>query len=230
VRQHADATLGWRAFKGGVFFLVALAVLVLVPAWSLTYGPGWAVLAHFAFWMAALTVYFVNYDPQLVERRLHAGPGAEREPEQKRIQLAASLAICALFAVPALDHHFGWSPVPPGLEVLGHAMIAAGFIAMFFVFRENSFASSIVEVDDGQKVIATGPYSQVRHPMYTAALVLFAGVPLALGSWWGLILVVPLVAALVLRLQAEEQLLVRELAGYADYTRRVRFRLVPGVW
>ena len=136
-------------------------------------------------WTLALTLYFVKHDPALAERRLRAGPTAEREPAQKRIQLVASIVICGLFLVSALDYRFGWSVVPDSAVIAGHVLVAAGYLIMFMVFRENSFAASTVEVSAGQKVVSTGPYALVRHPMYAGAAVMFIGVPLALGSWGG---------------------------------------------
>jgi protein-S-isoprenylcysteine O-methyltransferase Ste14 len=114
--------------------------------------------------------------------------------------------------------------------LLGDLMTVLGFAVMYRVFRENTFAAATVTVETGQRVITTGPYARVRHPMYAGALLLFLGTPLALGSWWGLAVYIPSLAVLVARLRDEEQFLMRNLAGYADYRRRVRFRLLPGVW
>jgi protein-S-isoprenylcysteine O-methyltransferase Ste14 len=132
--------------------------------------------------------------------------------------------------VPALDHRFAWSRVPIHFVVAGDLLVAAGFVIVFLVFRENSFASAAIEVGAGQKVIETGPYGLVRHPMYAGALVLLAGIPLALGSFWGLLALVPFTGVIAWRLLDEEAFLSRELPGYEAYRGRVRHRLVPGVW
>jgi protein-S-isoprenylcysteine O-methyltransferase Ste14 len=224
------ASLGWRAFRGIVIFMLFTAFLIFAPAWTLSYWQAWLFLAVFTLCTAATTLYFLKYDPDLVKRRMHAGPTAEREPSQKRIQLFASLALCAIFVVSALDHRFGWSSVPVAIVVLGNLAVIAGFVMIFFVFRENAFASSTVEINAGQRVISTGPYALVRHPMYAAAVVMFAGIPPALGSWWGLLTVIPLLATLILRLTDEERFLVHNLAGYEAYRRSVPHRLVPGIW
>jgi protein-S-isoprenylcysteine O-methyltransferase Ste14 len=132
--------------------------------------------------------------------------------------------------VPALDHRFSWSRVPLAVVVAGDVLVGVGFLIVFLVFRENSFASAVVEVSAAQKVIDTGPYARVRHPMYAGALVLLAGIPLALGSLFGLLVLVPFAAILVARLLDEERFLVRELPGYAAYRQKTRYRLIPYVW
>jgi protein-S-isoprenylcysteine O-methyltransferase Ste14 len=229
--QHPpSASLNRRALSGTLKFFAVLAVLIFVSAGSLRYWQGWVCLVHFFAWSAGTTLYFLKRDPALVERRLKAGPTAEREAGQKRIQLLASLVICATFIVSALDHRFGWSSIS-GLGVLtGNALLALGFWIVVVVFKANSFASAIIEVGAGQKVISTGPYAWVRHPMYSGALIMFGGIPPALGSWWGLLTLPLLAAILAVRLLDEERYLTRNLPGYGDYCARVRYRLVPGLW
>jgi len=229
-RASPGAGLGRRAIKGTILFVLALWLLIFLPAGSVAYWQGWLLWAHFSLWSAAGTWYFLKRDPALVQRRLRSGPGAEREPAQRRIQLFLSIVMCSLFVLSALDHRFGWSGMPWPIAIAGNVLIAAGYFLIFLVLRENSFAASTIEVAPDQTVIATGPYALVRHPMYAGALVMFAGMPLALGSWWGLLLVVPLVAGLIARLRDEEAYLVRNLPGYEAYRNGVRWRLVPGVW
>ena len=149
---------------------------------------------------------------------------------QKRIQLFASIFVCALFVVSALDHRLGWSTVPTSVVLIGNVLVAAGFWFVFVVFRENSFASSIIEVGADQKVIDTGPYAILRHPMYAGALVLFGGVPLALGSWGGLFTLLPVAAIFAIRHIEEEKYLAHNLPGYTEYCSKVTDRLIPGVW
>jgi protein-S-isoprenylcysteine O-methyltransferase Ste14 len=176
-----------------------------------------------------MTWRLLAHDPALLERRL-AGPGSEKEPEQKRIQIFTSIFVLAVLIVSTLDYRFGWSLVPTSVVILGDVLVALGFLVVSAVFRENSFASSTIQIATDQRVISTGPYAWVRHPMYSGALLLFVGVPLALGSWWCLLAVIPLIASLIARLRHEELYLLEKLPGYADYHRRVRNRLVPGVW
>jgi protein-S-isoprenylcysteine O-methyltransferase Ste14 len=140
------------------------------------------------------------------------------------------VVVAAFLVLPGLDHRFGWSQVPLPLVVLGHLLVVAGFAVVWAVFRANSFGSSIVEVMPGQRVVDTGPYAVVRHPMYAGGLLLFLGTGLALGSWWGTLLVVPITAGLVARLLHEERFLAERLDGYASYQQRLRWRLVPGLW
>ena len=230
LQQHSADSLSRRAFAATAKFLVVLALLIFLPAGSIRYWQGWLFWINFAVCCFAFTPYFLKHDPALLERRLRAGPAAEREPLQKRLQALASICVGAIFVVSALDYRMGWSSVPTSVVVLGNVLVAIGFWLTFWVFRANSFASSTIELSAGQRVIDTGPYALVRHPMYAAALLLFCGVPLALGSWWGLLVLLPLLAVLVVRLLDEEVFLARNLPGYTEYCAKVRYRLLPGVW
>jgi protein-S-isoprenylcysteine O-methyltransferase Ste14 len=221
------AARSWRSLAGFVPFL---ALLIFLPAGTLAYWQGWVYLGVFVACCALMTAALLKLDPALVARRLAVGPKAEREPAQKRIQWIASLCLLALYILSALDWGQGWSTVPTGVALLGDLLTVLGFAVMYRVFRENSYAAATVTVEAGQRVVSTGPYALVRHPMYAGALLLFLGTPLALGSWWGLAVYIPSVAILVARLRDEEQFLLRNLSGYDDYCRRVRFRLVPGLW
>jgi protein-S-isoprenylcysteine O-methyltransferase Ste14 len=230
MQNRANRPLTERAIKATLEFLATLWVLIFVPVWSLSYWQGWLLWLHVCTWCGALTLYFARHDPALLERRLSAGPAAEREPSQKRIQAFAAVAAISILVVSVLDHRFGWSAVPAGAVLLGNALVVLGFLAVFVVLRANTFASAIVEVTPGQRVVSSGPYAVVRHPMYSGALLLFSGIPLALGSWWGLAGVAAMAGVLVARLLDEERYLVRHLPGYDDYRREVRWRLLPGVW
>lgn len=211
-------------------FVVSLLALVFLPAWSLRYWQGWLFVVVFGGAAVAISLYLLKHDPQLLAKRLKAGPGAEKERSQKIIQALASAGFVALMVVPAVDHRLGWSRVPAWLVIAGDCLIAAGYAIVFFVFRENSFTSSTVEIQEGQRVVSSGPYTVVRHPMYSGGLVLLAGVPLALGSWWAILLLIPFAALIVWRLVEEEKFLVERLPGYLQYRKTVRWRLGPGVW
>lgn len=219
-----------RALRANFKFAIVLAVLILVPAWSLQYWQGFLLWAHFCAWCTGLTLYFLKRAPALVERRMQAGAGAEPLASQKRIQLFNSVVIIALFVLSALDAGFGGSEVPIAWIIVGHAFVALGFLVIAIVFRENAFAAATVDISEGQRVISTGLYGFVRHPMYAGALILCLGIPLALGSWWGLLLILPLLGGLIARLVDEERYLTAHLSGYGDYCRHARHRLVPGVW
>jgi protein-S-isoprenylcysteine O-methyltransferase Ste14 len=211
-------------------FQIVLALLIFVPAWSLAYWQGWLVWALFLVCCVAITHYFLRHDRALIVRRMEAGPAAEREPRQKTIQSFAAVFVVAIFIVSSLDHLLGWSRVPLAVVIAGAALIAAGFAVMFAAFRDNSFAASTVTVAEDQRVIDSGLYAHVRHPMYTGALVMFAGIPLAMASWWGLVPALLLAATIVWRLTDEESYLARNLPGYEDYRGKVHARLVPGAW
>jgi protein-S-isoprenylcysteine O-methyltransferase Ste14 len=147
-----------------------------------------------------------------------------------RLQGLASLAYLAVFVVAGLDHREGWSRVPVAAVVAGDALVVLGMFVVFRVFRANTFTSAVVEVHRDQQVVSTGPYAVVRHPMYSGALVMMIGVPIALGSWWSLVPVAAMAAVIVVRLLDEEHLLANQLPGYGAYRRRVKHRLVPRVW
>ena len=221
----------WKKSLAGIAWLMsAMAVAIFLPAGTVVYWQGY--LYWFVFLGAAvlITAYFLRHDPDLIRRRLAAGPSAEQRGTQKIVQTFASVLFLALFVVSGLDRRFGWSSVPAVAVVLADALVAVGFAIVFLVFRENSHASATIEVSAGQRVISTGPYRHVRHPMYAGALLLLAGTPLALGSLAALLLVIPFAVVLIARLLDEERMLSVELAGYREYCRQVRFRLIPYVW
>jgi protein-S-isoprenylcysteine O-methyltransferase Ste14 len=228
--DESKTHLARRALKGLAWFALALAAMICLPAWSLTFWAGWLVWALFMGGVLAITLYFLRRDPDLIERRMKSGPGAEREPTQKRVQAVASVLFPALFVLSALDHRLGWSSAPAGVLLFGDGLIVIGFAVIFSVFQENSFASSVIEIGEGQKVVSTGPYALVRHPMYSGALLMIAGIPLGLGSLWGLAPAVLLCGALAWRSLDEERFLVNHLPGYEAYMRKVRWRLAPFLW
>lgn len=207
-----------------------IGLLLFVPAGTLRYWQAWVYLSIFTGASILTTLYLIRHDPALLERRMRGGPTAERRPAQKLIMLGTSLGFVGLLVVPALDVRSGWSIVPPGLVLLGDALVIAGFYFILIVYRENTFASATIELAKDQKVISTGPYAVVRHPMYAAALPYLLGTPLALGSYWGLVVFVAMLPFLSWRIFDEERFLSRNLPGYTEYQQRVRHRLVPFVW
>jgi protein-S-isoprenylcysteine O-methyltransferase Ste14 len=228
--QNAAPDLGRRAAEANAKFLVALAVMVFLVAGTLAYWQGWLFIANFAAWSAGSSVYFYHRDPALLEKRMRAGPAAETEPVQKRIQLFTSVVMIALIIVSVLDCRFGWSAVPVWAIIVGNLLISAGFLFVVFVLRENTFASATIQVSEDQKVVSTGLYALVRHPMYAGVLPLASGIPLALASLWGLVIVPLIFVGLILRLIDEERHLRRDLPGYEDYCLKVKYRLFPGLW
>ena len=222
--------LNKRAFGGLLCLLGCLAILLFLPARTLDYWQAWVFLAVFSTSVLAITLYLMKKDPRLLERRVKAGPGAEKERSQKVVQVVANIAFIAVIVVPALDRRFAWSAAPFFAVVAGDFLVALGLLVVFFVFKENTFTSAIVEVGAGQKVVSTGPYRLVRHPMYAGAVIMLLGVPLALGSWWGLFTIVPITLVIVWRLLDEEKFLARNLLGYSEYRDRVKYRLAPFIW
>lgn len=224
------ASLAYRAWLSVVLFAAFMAALLFGIAGTLRYWQAWVYLFLLLGLSALLTQELLHRDPALLERRMKGGPQAERRPAQRVIMVGASLAYLGLHVVPALDHRFHWSSVPVAGVVLGNVLFAIGFLFVGRVYRENTYTSATIEIHEGQRVIDTGPYGIVRHPMYSGALLYMLGTPIALGSYWGLLGFVLMLLVIVWRLQDEERMLARELPGYAEYRQRVRWRLLPGVW
>ena len=219
-----------KALAGLLLLFLAMAALLFIPAGARAWWQAWTFLSVYFTASLALTLYLVKEDPALLQRRMRGGPTAEKEPVQRIIMSIASLGFVGLLVVPALDHRFGWSRMPPYVALAGDVLVGAGWLAIFFVFRENSFTSAIIELAPDQKVVSSGPYAMVRHPMYSGALVMLLGIPIALGSWWGVLIVAAFLPALIWRLVEEERFLAKNLAGYAAYQSRVKYRLLPWAW
>jgi protein-S-isoprenylcysteine O-methyltransferase Ste14 len=219
-----------KAFAGLLFLFVAMAALIFVPAGTMDYWQAWTFLAVYLASSLVLSLYLMKADPALMQRRMRGGPAAEKEPVQKIIMTITLLGFVGLLVVPALDHRFAWSQMPPAMALAGDVLVGIGWLAIFFVFRENSFASATIELAPDQKIISSGPSALVRHPMYAGALVMLLGMPIALGSWWGILVVAAILPALIWRLFEEEKFLAKNLAGYVAYQNRVRYRLIPMVW
>jgi protein-S-isoprenylcysteine O-methyltransferase Ste14 len=225
--MSAPRSLKTRLILCCLFAVIFVAALLFIPARSLRYWQGWVFMAILFLPMPITSVYFMKRDPQLVERRLRT---KEKISEQKTIIRWAQLVFFAALLLPGLDYRFGWSRVPLWLTILSQLFVFAGYLITLWVMKENSFASRTVEIQEGQKVISTGPYRLVRHPMYFGGVLMLLFTPLALGSWWalpGFLLVIPLI---VLRLLNEEKMLCRDLPGYSDYCLRTRSRLLPLLW
>ncbi len=218
---------GWRRT---VLFVPILSVMLFAPAGTLRFWPGWLFAFVFMTSTIVIGVYFSKHDPKLVERRINAGPSAETDPRQKVIISLVLATFALLLVVPGLDHRWHWSDVPTWLMLAGNGGVVLSFAIFFVILKQNSYAASTVTVEPGQPVVSTGLYGVVRHPMYAGALLLIAAIPLALGSYWALLVGLGGLPALVWRLLDEERILRRDLPGYADYCRRVRYRLIPFVW
>jgi protein-S-isoprenylcysteine O-methyltransferase Ste14 len=210
--------------------LLAIGAMLFLPAGTLHYWQGWAFLGVFALSTWIPSVYLVRTNPAALERRMHAGPGLESRPLQKVISSIAFGSLAAMIVFSTLDHRYGWSAVPQAISVVGDALVSLGLGAAMLVVIQNGYAAANITVESGQTLVSSGLYGLVRHPMYTGNVILMAGIPLALGSYWSLIFVAPGLVVLALRIRDEEGLLEQELSGYREYEQKVHYRLVPHVW
>ncbi len=223
-------TLKMKTLFGFLQLILMLGICLFVPVWSFAFWQAWVYSIIVVVSSALITVYLWKKDPKLLERRVETGPGAEKEKTQKIIQLFVYILFFAILIIPSLDHRFGWSNVPIYIIIAGDILVALGYFIIFLVFRENTFAAATITVFADQKVITTGPYGIVRHPMYTGALIMFFGTPLALGSWWGMFVLIPITLIIIWRLLDEEKFLFKNLPGYKEYCEKIRYRLIPLLW
>jgi protein-S-isoprenylcysteine O-methyltransferase Ste14 len=222
-------SIGLRVTVQSILGLVSFAALLFLPAGTFNYWQAWVFLAVFV--VASLpTVFMVKKDPAALERRMHAGPVAETRTVQKVVAAGVYVVVAALLVFCALDHRFGWSPVPAAVSLAGDALVAAGLGIAIFTVIENRYAAATITVEEGQTVVSTGLYGLVRHPMYMGSMIMMAGIPLALDSWWGLVVLIPCLLGFGFRIRDEETMLINELNGYREYTQKVQHRLVPHVW
>ncbi len=219
-----------RLTASSVFGLAATGLILFGPAGTLRYWQAWVFIAVFTVTSIVPTIYLARTNPAALRRRMHAGPRAETRTVQKIIMTGSIVDLFAMMALSAFDHRMGWSTVPVWLCLLGDLLVAVGLSIAMLVVIQNSYAAATVTVEAGQTVASGGLYKLVRHPMYAGDLIMMVGMPLALGSYWGLLFVIPGVAVLVFRLLDEEQLLTQELPGYREYAQHVRYRLMPTVW
>ncbi|GAY17373.1 membrane protein [Mycobacterium sp. shizuoka-1] len=203
---------------------------MFLSAGTFDYWQAWVFLSMFAVTAWIPSIYLQITNPVALERRMRSGPIAEGRAIQKVVMIGLYGSLAAICVVSGLDHRFGWSSVPAALCVIGSLVAGAGFAVAVVVAVQNIYASTTVQVESGQKVVSTGLYGVVRHPMYTGNVLILVGLPLALGSFWALAFVMPGVAVLAARIHDEEKLLDRELAGYREYTQQVRSRLIPYMW
>ncbi|WP_319378114.1 isoprenylcysteine carboxylmethyltransferase family protein [uncultured Methanocorpusculum sp.] len=219
-----------KTYLNAAGFFVFFWLILFVPAWTLDFWQGWVYWSIFLAAEVFIILYFLKKDPELIRSRLRIGPSAEPERSQKIIQTFGGISYLLVLVIAGLDHRFGWSSVSPYLAIAGDILILAAFYVVYLTFRENHFTAAIVEVQNGQTVISTGPYAWVRHPMYAGTSLLVLASPFALGSLWALIPAFLVIAGIVLRLLEEEKFLGVNLSGYLEYCTKTRFRLIPFVW
>ena len=214
----------------GLVELVVFGSILFFPAGTFDYWQAWVFLVVVVLSAWIPTIYLQRKNPVVLERRMRGGPAAETRTAQKVVIGGLYLSLAAMVVVSVLDHRFGWSPVPPAICLVGDVLVAVGLGVVVLVIIQNSYAAATVQVEAGQKVVSTGLYGLVRHPMYTGNVIMMVGIPFALGSYWGLVFVVPGLIVLASRIRDEEKLLQEELDGYREYTQKVRHRLMPGMW
>lgn len=228
----AETKLSVPLFARSFIWFALMAVALFWGAGDWTWPQGWAFIAIFVLGSIGFSIYMMSRDPALLASRL--SPNQKGGPFWDRVFLFVFIALWFVWlAVMGLDaRRLQLSHMPLWLNVVGGILIVAGFLATMPVFLANSFAAPVVRIQEerGQRVIDTGPYAFVRHPMYAAAILYLVGMPFLLGSWWGFVFVPLYIGGVAPRAMAEERLLARDLPGYADYMTRVRWRLIPGVW
>lgn len=229
--DHADSAetgrIVFMALSRWSMVILLLGLFLFLSAGTFAYWQAWVYVAILGLSSLSFIVYYLKVDPGLIAGRMKV---REKEPEQRRIQQLSLLLFVAAFVIPGLDRRHGWSDVPIGAVLAADVMVLLGYVVFTRVMRENRYASRVIEIQQGQRVISTGPYAIVRHPMYVAVLMIYVIGPVALGSWWGILATVWLVPMLVARIRNEEVVLVKNLPGYADYLNQTRYRLVPGLW
>ncbi len=219
-----------QSFGGLFFLLIIMAALLFISAGTLIYLQAWIFLIVFGGAAFIITLYLMRNDPKLLKRRVAAGPIAEKLISEKIIQSITTFWFITMLVIPGLDYRLHLSSMPFFFCVLGDILLALSFYIIFLVFKENSFTSATIEVDRDQKVVSTGLYALVCHPMYMGAFILFIGMSLSLGSWWDFALFVIVMPALIWRIFDEEKFLKKNLSGYTEYTKKVRYHLIPFIW
>ena len=206
---------------------IVLGLFILVPAGTINYWQVYIYIAVLVVPMTFVLFYFLQNDPIFLERRTRA---KEKEKVQIIIQIVFTFILLSGFVIPGFDKRFGWSDIPIYIVIVADIVILFGYLIIFFVFKQNSYASRVVEVEKSQKVISTGLYGFVRHPMYIGVIIMFIPTPVALGSYWGLIPMVTIPLAIVFRILNEEKVLCKDLPGYKEYCQKTRYRLIPFIW
>jgi protein-S-isoprenylcysteine O-methyltransferase Ste14 len=219
-----------QTLASAVFGLAFFAVLLFWPAGTLSYWQAWVFIAVFMVGTLVPSFYLAVKNPTALRRRMKAGPTAETRIVQKLVITGTIVLVAAVLVVSALDYRFGWSHVPTPMVLLGDVLVAVGLGTAQLVVIQNSYAGATITVEAEQKVVSTGLYRLVRHPMYVGTLIMMIGTPLALASYWGLLGIIPALPVLGLRIEDEEKMLRQELAGYNEYAEQVPYRLVPHVW
>jgi len=208
-------------------FIPLLLAMFFLPAGTFAYWEAWVYLTVLLIPMVLVLIYLLRNDPELLERRMRM---REKESEQKLIIKISYLYFLLVFLLPGFDKRLGWSNIPVVVVIVADVLVLVGYGMFFLALRENRYASRIIEVEQEQKVISSGPYAIVRHPMYVGVSLMCIFTPLALGSYWAAIPSLLIIPLLVARIRNEESVLGRELKGYKEYMQKTKYRLIPGIW
>lgn len=214
-----------KAYQMPVFIIIVLGLILFLTAGSLNYWPGWIFWTIISAFTMFIPTYFFKRNPNLLARRM---PVKDQENVRKSPTILKLFFL--IYFIPGFDFRFHWSVMPVWTVFTADFMVFLGYVFIITVFKENSYASANIKVEEEQQVISTGPYAIVRHPMYTGMLVITLFTPLALGSYWAVIPGLLFIPWTVFRIKSEEELLLRELPGYQDYCTKTPYRLIPSVW
>lgn len=222
-----DAKLFSQALTKFLFGLIIIALLLFIPAGTLNYPNAWLFLAllFIPMFVAGIVMYIKS--PELLERRLNA---KEEENEQKTVLLASALMFVLAFVIAGLNFRFGWFKLPQIIVILASIVFLVSYAMYAEVLRENMYLSRTVEVSENQNVVDSGLYGVVRHPMYTSTIFLFLSMPLVLDSFFSFIIMLIYPIIIIFRIKNEEKLLERELDGYSEYKKKVRYRIIPFIF
>ncbi|HWP95301.1 MAG TPA: methyltransferase [Syntrophomonadaceae bacterium] len=216
----------FKAYLVPVIIMIVVGLVLFLPAGSLKFWEAWIWWSIISAMTLLITTYFLKKDRGLLSRRMKV---KEKEQQPGIIRILSFLSLLA-YVVPGFDYRYHWSAVPVWIIIAANAVVLLGYVFIFLVFKANSYASTVIQVDKEQQVIKTGPYAMVRHPMYTGLLIMMLFTPLALGSYPALIFALLFIPTIIFRIRKEEEVLLRELSGYKDYYRKTPFRLIPSIW
>ena len=207
--------------------IILIGLIVFLPAGTIKFWEAWVYFGILFIPMIFVLTYLLKNDPELLERRMKM---KEKEEPQKVFVKLSILVFLIAFIIPGFDHRFEWSEVPFIVIIIADLFIFIGYLLFFLVLKENTYASRIIQVEKDQRVISTGLYAIVRHPMYVAVIMMYVLSPLALGSYWAVVAVLPLPVLIIFRIKIEEKILIDKLPGYREYTQEVKYRLIPYIW
>ena len=216
-----------RALARFIPGIIIISAILFIPAGSIRFWNAWLFMGVLFIPMLFVIIYLIIRDPELLYKRMNTN---EKEKTQKKVVLLTSVVFLSAFIISGLDYRFGWSDLPLLLVILSALMVLTGYILFFLVMQQNSYASRVVEIQEKQKVIDTGLYGIVRHPMYFAAILMFMFMPLVLGSFFALIPLLIFPFQMSKRMKNEEEILEKGLDGYIQYKEKVRYKIIPFLW